>query len=376
MSQLRRFLLLLFGMLLPLGAARAEALSSDARVSVLTCDTGDQLYSLFGHTAIRVFDPRLGIDTVYNFGAFDFSTPNFYLKFVKGDLQYFVTTASYGEFLYEYQYLGRSVYEQLLNLTPAQKQQIFDRLEAILGSDERFYTYKFIDRNCTTMVADIVTDALGKPLSLDVAGKGETNRRILYGYLQRQFYANLGISIMFGAKTDRDMYKVYLPLQFMESISKTKNGKLPLTNSTAKVYDAPKAEGSGSWWDNAYTYAAVMLLLALVRNRTVILTWWIVSALLGTFLAVVGLYSFHEEVAWNYNAFLFSPLFGGLAVSLLSAGKKNLRLWWYAAAGCQVLYLLYMLNKPHLLLLMPVLLVNGLYLFRIYKSNLLLSPVK
>lgn len=369
MSRTLTLLILWLGLLLPFTASAAKRLSPDAYISVLTCDTGNELYSLFGHTAIRVSDPRLGIDTVYNFGAFDFSTPNFYLKFVKGDLQYFVTTASYGEFLYEYRYLGRSVYEQLLNLSPSQKQFVFDRLESVLGSNERYYTYKFIDRNCTTMVADILVSATGKPLSLDVNGKGETNRKILYGYLQQQFYANLGISIMFGAKTDRELYKVYLPMQLMESLSKSKNGSIPLSRPSVTVYEAPQTKAAGSWWDNVYTYAGLLLLLAFVRNRTVLLTWWTVGALLGTFLALVGLYSYHAEVAWNYNALLFSPFFACLVVSLLLGKKKHIRLWWYACVACQVVYLLYMLNKPHLLLLTPIILVNVLYLFRVYKSD-------
>ena len=70
-------------------------LSNEAFISLLTCGPGNELYSVFGHTAIRVYDPSTNFDVVYNFGAFDFDTPNFYGKFVKGDLQYFVSTGLY-----------------------------------------------------------------------------------------------------------------------------------------------------------------------------------------------------------------------------------------------------------------------------------------
>lgn len=371
---MRTLLTSLFAFLLATTAGWSQSLSPAARISVLTCDSGQELYSLFGHTAIRVYDPANGIDTVYNFGAFDFRTPNFYLKFVKGDLQYFVTTASYGEFLYEYQYFQRSVYEQPLNLNQPQKQRIYDRLRHILNSGDRFYTYKFIDRNCTTMVVDLVEDAIGQPVSLEVEGKGRTNREILYGYIQSQFYANLGISIMFGAKTDRELYKIYLPKQFLESIAKTTNGDRPLSDFTAKVYEAPKAEGSIPVLDNAYTYALLLLVLALVRNRTLMLTWLMVCGLLGTFLALLGLYSDHDELLWNYNALLFSPFFALLVVFVLAKRERAARMAFYLSAGSLLVYLLYMLNKPHLLLMLPILLVNGLHLFRIGKT--LLSPVK
>ena len=77
-------------------------LSENAQISVLTCDTGNELYSLFGHTAIRINDPANGIDVVFNYGMFDFRTPNFYLKFIKGDLQYFVSTSSFEDFYADY----------------------------------------------------------------------------------------------------------------------------------------------------------------------------------------------------------------------------------------------------------------------------------
>jgi hypothetical protein len=101
----------------------AQQLSDKAFISLLTCGPGDELYSVFGHTAIRVNDPATGIDIVYNYGTFDFAAPNFYLKFVKGDLQYFVSVSSYRDFVYTYQYYDRDVYEQVLNLTPQQEQK-------------------------------------------------------------------------------------------------------------------------------------------------------------------------------------------------------------------------------------------------------------
>src|SRR5436190_1718925 len=205
-----------------------KTLSKDAFITVLNCDSGNELYSLFGHTAIRVSDPANFIDVVYNYGAFDFNTPNFYLKFTKGDLQYFITTSTYDEFLAEYRYLQRGVYEQKLNLTTAQKQNIANDLQHSLLPENRFYTYKFIDRNCTTMVVDMVQKHLNNKLDLKIKDADKTYRTILYGYLKNHFYENLGINILFGMKTDENFGKIFLPLQFMESISHSKNGEMQL----------------------------------------------------------------------------------------------------------------------------------------------------
>ena len=92
-------------------------LSDSAKVSVFTCGRGEELYSTFGHTAIRIKDPENQLDFVYNYGAFDFREGNFYLKFIKGDLQYFMNVSSYDEFIYEYQYDNREVIEQTLDLS-------------------------------------------------------------------------------------------------------------------------------------------------------------------------------------------------------------------------------------------------------------------
>lgn len=144
-----------------IGFSQSLALSKDAKISILTCGLGNETYSYFGHTGIRVLDPENNFDVVYNYGTFDFRTPNFVLKFAKGDLQYFATVHSYADFFNEYTYEKRSIYEQELLISQDLKQKLFNELNAVLDSDERYYTYKFIDKNCTSMVVDVVNKTLG-----------------------------------------------------------------------------------------------------------------------------------------------------------------------------------------------------------------------
>jgi hypothetical protein len=141
--------------------SQSPKLSEKAEVSVFTCGRGEQLYSTFGHTALRIKDEANQLDVVFNYGTFDFRTENFYLKFVKGDLQYFMSVTSVEEFIYEYQTDGREVIEQTLDLPLAGKQKLLDELSANLYSSERYYTYKFIDRNCTTMVNEKIGNYIG-----------------------------------------------------------------------------------------------------------------------------------------------------------------------------------------------------------------------
>ena len=113
-------------------------LSNQAKISILTCGSGDELYSIYGHTAIRILDNYNNLDVVYNYGNFDFGVENFYAKFVKGDLQYFVAACSFHDFMEEYIATDRQVTEQVLILNELQKQKLFDELNTSMFSDERF----------------------------------------------------------------------------------------------------------------------------------------------------------------------------------------------------------------------------------------------
>ena len=113
--------------LLPL-PGKAFQLSNEAEISILTCSPGKELYSLFGHTAIRVQDPKANLDEVFNYGTFDFDTPHFYLKFAQGLLTYQLSATSFHNFMLSYQMEERSVYSQRLRLDSLQKQQLFDLL--------------------------------------------------------------------------------------------------------------------------------------------------------------------------------------------------------------------------------------------------------
>lgn len=198
MKKLLLCLLLLFFQFLSF--AQNPPLSENASVSIFTCGRGNELYTTFGHTAIRIKDEANNLDVVYNYGAFDFRAPNFYLKFVKGDLQYFVAACSYQDFIYEYQSENREVIEQTLNLTVQKKQELFDLLNSSLFSDERFYTYKFIDRNCTTKVEEKINKIIATTLIQKIDDKSISYREVLYPYFENHFWYKLGINIVFGAK--------------------------------------------------------------------------------------------------------------------------------------------------------------------------------
>lgn len=337
-------------------------LTDNAKVSIFTCGRGNELYTTFGHTAIRIKDEGINFDVVYNYGAFDFNTANFYLKFVKGDLQYFINATSYEEFIYEYQMEKREVIEQTLNFSLLQKQELFELLNTSLFSEERSYTYKFIDRNCTTMVVEKINKMLGKHLIQKVDDKTITYRELLYPYFENHFYYKLGINIIFGAKTDAKAEKLFLPSELMHSLDKAKYNGKPIVTKTEKIVEGAELESGFSFINSIYFIALLLLILVIANNKKVFITYLFLTGILGLFLSLVGLYSLHKEVLWNYNALLFNPLF--LILPLLRG--KALKIASLLCIGCIIIYVILMITKPHLWLMSPFILTT---LFMFWKTQ-------
>ncbi len=356
----------------------SQALGEHATVSILTCQEGNELYSLYGHTAIRIKDAANALDVVYNYGTFDFNTEHFYLKFVKGDLRYFVTAYAYNDFYMEYTVENRSIYEQELRLTVAQKQLLFETLNESLQSDAKYYTYKFIDRNCTNMVVDKVNMALGETCIVKTTEQDLSYRQILFPYLKNHFYENLGINILFGSKTDRKGEKLFLPNQFMESLKVAKyQGKLISGEPKILLKATPKAV-EGSLWNNIYTLCLLLLLLVVARKAWLYLLYFSVLGLLGILMTLAGFYSLHEELANNYNVLLFNPL---LLLVLIFYWTKNVVWLKKTVQLCIVLDLIYfivLLNKPNLVMFIPLIICTLLLLFYFLRmaNKRLLTSVK
>ena len=147
----RNFFFLACVLLGALASAQLPRLSQNARISVLTCGSGDELYSAFGHTAFRVQDSVLGLDVVYNYGTFDFDQPNFYLNFAKGNMVYSLSRTRFANFLLEYEADKRWIREQILDLDQAEKNKFLAFLEDNYRPENRNYLYDPLFNNCSNI---------------------------------------------------------------------------------------------------------------------------------------------------------------------------------------------------------------------------------
>jgi hypothetical protein len=181
-------------------------LSPEAELSVITCGPGpEELYASFGHSAFRIQDIPNKIDRVYNYGTFDFDTPNFYMKFASGKLLYMLSAYDFGRFLQSYHRENRWVKGQVLDLEPEDVQKVFDYLENNALPENRFYKYDFFYDNCSTKLYDVLETVLGDRIIFENEFETQelSQRELISLYSYNQPWGDFGIDLALGANIDR-----------------------------------------------------------------------------------------------------------------------------------------------------------------------------
>ena len=181
----------------------AQHLSKESKISVITCDPGGEIYTVYGHNAIRIQDPLSGLDKVYNYGTFDFRESGFMQKFMRGKLKYFLGTTSFRNFMASYNYDERGVIESTLLLDSLQKQTLYQNLEINCLKENRYYLYDFFYDNCATRIRDIIETTFGKEnITYPTAKPNTTLRNMLDQYTYKDQWLTFGQSLVVGAPSD------------------------------------------------------------------------------------------------------------------------------------------------------------------------------
>ncbi|HIG73968.1 MAG TPA: DUF4105 domain-containing protein [Bacteroidetes bacterium] len=230
-----------------LTAPGAPALSDDARVSLLTMLPGEEVYSLWGHSSLRIHDPASGLDRTYNYGTFDFEQPGFILRFVRGHLDYMLDTAPFDLEVAKYEFLQRPMIEQTLDLPPETTRELFRALEENALPENRAYRYDFIWDNCSTRLLDMVDAALvatGHPATtLPPAEWERTYREMLGPYTENHPWLDFGTNLGLGLPTDAVAQpddQTFLPLALMEIADGATVGGRPLVAARDTVFWVPQ----------------------------------------------------------------------------------------------------------------------------------------
>ncbi len=198
-------LLILFNFSVFIGAqnTKKESTPEDSiHISLLTCAPGDEIYTLFGHTAIRVKIANQNIDRVYNYGLFNFNTPNFVFRFALGKTDYQLGATTFPYFLAEYEYYNRAVWEQTLNLTLEEKNRLIHLLNDNNKPENRIYRYNFFYDNCATKPRDIISESIIGDIKY-TGNINETFRSIIHQHTENHLWSEFGIDLCLGSPADK-----------------------------------------------------------------------------------------------------------------------------------------------------------------------------
>src|SRR5882724_8561722 len=315
-------LLLLFALNARAGAVR---LTADSRVSILTCDPGREPYAIFGHSAIRIQDSTAGVDIVYNYGTFNFDDLHFYKNFLGGDLNYYLGTAPFDEFMEEYAEGHRAVVEQVLNLDLYERQRLYDHLEENAREENKYYKYNFFYDNCSTKIRDDLEGMFkgNYELSDPSHARNQSFRQLISKYFSNNPWAGFGIDICLGLPADRPASleeRMFLPLNLsgaMDHFSVAHGRKLV---ADTEVYDF-KIRFQRLSWDRLtsptvifwiiFAFCLIIILFEMGSGRHFTgfdYLIFILSGLTGLFLLYLWWFTHHSVTRYNLNLIWACPL--------------------------------------------------------------------
>ena len=306
-------LLVLLYLILASWSVRAQ--QDSVRVSLLTCAPGTEIYELFGHTAIRYENPAEGKDLVFNYGIFSFNTPNFVLRFVKGETDYRLGVVPY----------SYSVYQQTLNLTDEEKQKIWDLLEENYRPGNRIYRYNYFYDNCTTRARDKIEDCIDGKVVYPQAEEGVTFRDIVHRCTKGNEWDELGIDLCLGSEADVPIdgrKQMFAPFNMLEAargaVIMQGDSVRPLVLSESKVVDVEPEEAEPGFPLSPLSCVCILLVVTCIivwlqlKWKKVIWAWDLLlfgaQGLAGCIIAFLFFFSIHPTVGSNWLIVLFNPI--------------------------------------------------------------------
>lgn len=195
----------------------------DVTISLITCYPGEEIYELCGHSAVRVRGEN--IDSVWNYGIFDFNQPNFVYRFVKGETDYRGASYPFRWFMPEYISTGRKVVEQDINFTPQEAREMLRLLRESVTPENAVYRYNYIKDNCSTRIINSMDSAAGEKIIYPDSVRYGTYRNEMRAYHKNYPWYQFGIDVALGSGLEDSIgsrEEMYVPLELMRNAASAK----------------------------------------------------------------------------------------------------------------------------------------------------------
>lgn len=333
---------LLFNLIMPL---HAQSLGRNAQVSLLTSSPYEgEVFTLYGHTALRIQDNEHKVDYVFNYGIFSFSKPNFIYRFAKGETDYMLGVMKYEDYIVEYQMRGSTVTEQILNLQQEEKEWLWAALIENYKPENREYRYNFFFDNCATRPAMLIEKCVKGNIDYRWTPEEKSFRDIINYCTRNHSWLTFGCDLALGSPTDRPITPhemFFLPEYLKEGVANAvivadDGSERPLVAQSRVLEAEPDDEIPTEW--ASPLFCANLLLLA-----TLLLTYWewrkkqyfawldallfFLAGLGGCVLFFLGFISEHPCTWPNWTMLWLHPL--QLLVVPLSFVKKLRKAGYY-----------------------------------------------
>ena len=354
MKQLKKIFRTFLGIMLLMPATFVQAQTDSIEVSLLTCSPHEEIYSLYGHTALRWHDLSKGDDIAFNWGVFDFHKPYFVLRFVFGLTDYELGAYPYPLFLQEYKEYGSSVTEQVLNLTTEEKLAVKQALIDNLQPENKVYRYNYFYDNCSLRPRDIIEKCVaGKVEYAPREDYAPTYREMVRSCTRNHPWGTFGNDMLLGLRADQttDMrQQEFLPENLMYDIDRAtiyangeyrplvKERRIALQSGVQIIeQDFPLTPT-----ECAYLLLILSIIIALMEwKRRKTFKYWdailmTVQGLAGCVLFVM-IFSQHPTTSLNLQLLLLNPLPLFFIPAVLRRRETR---WWTILAAMIVLFVI------------------------------------
>ncbi len=312
--------------------------SDSAKLSILTCSSGAEVYKIYGHTAIRFQDANehRNIDLVYNYGMFSFDEPHFFIRFVRGYNYYLLGRESYRNFARRYERGGETVTEQTLNLSPEEVKILFNALETNAEPENCKYLYNVFYDNCATRVYKILEKEISGGIIWDNDCPEASFRDLIHEYNGQMPLSQMGIDVVFSVKADKKTTfheQMFLPEKLMRELGTAlKADKSPLISETKTIITGRPIHSKNKAMIFIMSLSLLCFITILIRFKlTKALRAYriIIFSFLGLTSVVVSFIAFcsiHPTVLPNINLIWINPLW--LVVAGVFICKKQPKIFW------------------------------------------------
>lgn len=323
---MRNWLIFVLCMMGGIFSLQAEEVKPDSvRISLLTCEPGDEIYALFGHTAIRYENYTRKQDLVFNYGMFSFNTPNFVMRFLMGKTDYQLGVIPYHYFALEYAERGSDVYQQVLNLTTEEKLELVRLLDENYHPSNRTYRYNYFYDNCTTRARDKIEECIRGKVVYEPTGKVRSYRDIIHEFTAGNEWDELGIDLCLGAEADvpiDERKQMFAPFYMLDAARHATivrgDSVVPFVLKEEKMESVVLSDGKRRFPISKTMFFGGLLVV------TFLLAWWSyqkgkvlwgwdillfgAQGIGGCIIAFLFFFSVHPTVGSNWMLALFNPI--------------------------------------------------------------------